>query len=54
MPDGQIVVVGGDPVGAVMAGPAIRTVELARALDAAGMAVVLAAPSGGQIGRAHV
>ena len=40
----RVVVVCGDPVAAVMAGPAIRAVELARALATAGHPVAVAAP----------
>lgn len=45
MAEGRIVVVGGDPVGSVMAGPAIRCYELSRALFEAGLDVNLVAPS---------
>ena len=46
MSSARVVVVSGDPVGPVMAGPAIRAVELARVLRGAGHPVVLAAPTG--------
>ena len=42
----RIAVVCGDRVGSLMAGPAIRAVELAKALSGAGHRVVLAAPEG--------
>lgn len=40
----RVTVVSGDPVGALVAGPAIRSVELARVVADAGHGVVLAAP----------
>jgi len=43
----RVLVVSGDPVGELMAGPAIRAVELARALSAAGHPVTLAVPAVG-------
>lgn len=43
----SVVFVTGDPVGPTMAGPAIRTVELARVVAAAGHRVTVAAPSVG-------
>lgn len=46
MTTAQVVVVCGDRVGRVMAGPAIRSVEFSRALRADGHPVVLAAPVG--------
>jgi hypothetical protein len=42
-----VLVVSGDPVGELMAGPAIRAVELTRALAAAGRDVTLAVPRSG-------
>lgn len=42
----RIAVICGDRVGSLMAGPAIRAVELAKALSGAGHEVVLAAPEG--------
>jgi glycosyltransferase involved in cell wall biosynthesis len=46
MAPARVVVVCGDRVGQVMAGPAIRAVELAKGLVGAGHPVVLAAPAG--------
>jgi glycosyltransferase involved in cell wall biosynthesis len=46
MSSASVVVVSGDPVGPTMAGPAIRVVELARVLAAAGHPVRVAAPAG--------
>jgi hypothetical protein len=40
----RVLVLSGDPVGAAMAGPAIRAVELARSLTLAGHGVTLAVP----------
>ena len=42
----RVLVVAGDPVGASMAGPAIRAVELARAVAGGGHHVTLAVPAG--------
>lgn len=44
MPEVEVAVISGDPVGTRMAGPAIRALELARALCEAGLTVSLVAP----------
>ena len=49
----RVLVVSGDPVGELMAGPAIRAVELARALAAAGRDVTLAVPRAGATDLPH-
>ncbi len=45
----RVLVVSAEPIGERMAGPAIRAVELARALARGGCAVTLAAPGGAPV-----